>query len=184
MLPVQITVRDIPGSPALESHIRSKTSKLSQFYDRMISCKIVVEFEQKHKHRGKLYNVRIDVAVPGKELVVTKKSNEDVYIAIRDAFSAIIRQLENHSHKRHGRVKTHTDVMHGYIARMREDEGYGFIEGTDGNEYYFSVTNVRHPGFERLMIGDAVEYIPEPVSDGWQACHVIRERNHHSEESH
>lgn len=180
MLPVQITIRDIPGSPALESHIRSKTNKLKQFYDRMISCRIVVEFEQKHKHRGKLYNVRIDVGVPGKELVVTRKSNEDVYIAIRDAFSALIRQLENHSHKRHGRVKTHTDVMHGHIARLREDEGYGFIEGMDGIEYYFSVTNVRYPGFERLMIGDAVEYIPEPVNDGWQACHVVRERNHRS----
>jgi ribosomal subunit interface protein len=180
MLPVQITIRDIPGSPALESHIRSKTNKLKQFYDRMVSCRIVVEFAQKHKHRGKLYNVRIDVSVPGKELVVTRKSNEDVYLAIRDAFSALIRQLENHSHKRHGRVKTHTDVMHGRIARMREDEGYGFIEGMDGNEYYFSVTNVKYPGYERLMIGDSVEYIPEPVNDGWQACHVVRERNHRS----
>ena len=178
MLPVQITIRNIPGSPALESHIRSKSNKLRQFYDRMISCRIVVEFAQNHKHRGKIYNIHIDVMVPGKELVVTKKSSEDVYIAIRDAFFAIIRQLENHSHKRHGRVKTHSDVMHGHIARMREDEGYGFIEGTDGNEYYFSVTNVKSPRANRLMIGDAVEYIPQPVSEGWQACHVIRERNH------
>lgn len=181
MLPVQITIRDIPGSPALESHIRSKSSKLKQYDDRLISCKIVVEFEQKHKHRGKLYNVRIDITVPRKEMVVTKKSDEDVYVAIRDAFAAIIRQLENHSHKRHGRVKTHSDVMHGRVARIREEEGYGFIEGVDGNEYYFSMTNVKHPGFERLMIGDEVEYIPQPVSEGWQACHVIRERNHHTE---
>lgn len=178
MLPIQITIRDIPGSAALESHIRSKSSKLKQFYDRMTSCRIVVEFEQKHKHRGKLYNVRIDVTVPGKELVVTKKSSEDLYVAIRDSFNALIRQLENHSHKRHGRVKSHNDVMHGHVARLREDEGYGFIEGRDGNEYYFSVTNVKHPGFERLMIGDAVEYIAEPIKDGWQACHIVRERNH------
>ena len=178
MLPVQITTRDLPGSPTLEAHIRSKAEKLKQFHDHMTSCRIVVEFEQKHKHRGKLYNVRIDVTVPGKELVVTKKADEDVYIAIREAFSALTRQLDNFSHKRHGRVKTHSESMHGRVARIMEEDGYGFIEGADGNEYYFSVTNVRYPQFNRLMIGDAVEYIPEPVSEGWQACHVIRERTH------
>ncbi len=178
MLPVQITIRDIPGSAALEAHLRSKSAKLKQFYKNMTSCRIVLEFEQKHKHRGKLYNVKLDVTVPGKELVVTNKTNEDVYVAVRDAFTAIIRQLDNLSHKRHGRVKTHSDVMHGHVARIREDEGYGFIEGTDGNEYYFSLTNVRAPGVQPLMIGDAVEYIPQSVNDGWQACHVLRERNH------
>lgn len=178
MLPVQITTRDIPSSAALEDHIRHKSAKLKQFYDNMTSCRIVVEFEQKHKHRGKLFNIRIDVTVPGKEMVVTNKSDEDVYVAVRDAFNAIIRQLDNYSHKRHGRVKTHSDVAHGYVARMHED--YGFIEGNDGNEYYFSVTNVKYPGFQRLMIGDAVEFTPETVNEGWQACHVVLEReNHH-----
>lgn len=178
MLPVQITIRDIPGSQALETHLRSKASKLKQFYKTLTSCRIVVEFDQKHKHRGKIYNVKLDVTVPGKELVVTNKSNEDVYIAVRDAFIAIIRQLDNLSHKRHGRVKTHCDIMRGHIARLREDEGYGFIAGVDGNEYYFSLTNVRTIGFHPLMVGDMVEYIPQPVNDGWQACHVLRERNH------
>lgn len=177
MLPVQITTRDIPSSQSLETHIREKAAKLTQFYKNITSCRIVVEFEQKHKHKGRLYNIRIDVTVPGKEMVVTNKSDEDVYIALRDAFNAINRQLDNYSHKRHGRVKTHSDVLHGYIARLNDD--YGFIEGMDGNEYYFSVTNVKHPGFEGLMIGDAVEYIPEVVNEGWQACHVVRERNHH-----
>jgi ribosomal subunit interface protein len=181
MLPVQITIRDIPGahngSRNLEDHIRTKSESLKKYYNNMTSCRIVVEYEQKHKHRGKLYNIRIDITVPGKELVTTKKSNEDVYVAIRDAFNAINRQLDNLSHKRHGRVKTHSIVMHGRVARILEEDGFGFIEGTDGNEYYFSVTNVKSPGFERLMIGDAVEYYPEPVNEGWQACHIIRERH-------
>lgn len=178
MLPVQITSRDFPRSAALETHIRKKADKLNKYFARISSCRIVVEFVQKNKHRGKLYNVRIDVTVPGKELVVTKKSNEDVYVAIRDAFSAIIRQLEDHSKIRQGNVKTHVEVMHGHIARIREDEGYGFIEGADGNEYYFSITNVSHPKFESLCIGDAVEYVPETVSEGLQAHHITRERNH------
>ena len=182
MLPVQITIRDIPFSPAIETHIRKKAEKLSQFYDRISSCRVVIELPQKHKHQGKEYNIRIDITVPGKELVSTRKHDEDIYVVIRDAFKAIERQLEEHSRKRHGRVKTHDELLHGHVARIMPDEGYGFIAGVDGNEYYFSVTNVHFPTFNQLMIGDAVEYTAEPMSEGcWQAHHVVRERtNNHN----
>jgi ribosomal subunit interface protein len=179
MLPVQITIRCIPMSPALETHIRKRAEKLNQFYSRINSCRIVVELSQKHKHQGKIYNVRIDLTVPGKELVVTRKCNQDIYVALRDAFRAIERQLEEHAHKRHGRVKLHNEMMHGHVVRLVSKEGYGFIEGMDGNEYYFSVTNMSHPHFSQLAVGDAVEYIAEPVDEGWQAQHVIKERHNH-----
>jgi ribosomal subunit interface protein len=182
MLPVQITIRDIPISPAVETHIRKKAQKLNQYYDRISSCRIVVELETKNKHQGKLYNVRIDLTVPGKELVTTRKNDEDLYIAIRNAFDAMGRQLEDHSRKRHGRVKTHNNVMHGTIVRILPTEGYGFIEGMDGNEYYFGMTNVSYPQFNQLVIGDAVQYISEPLSEGRQAQHICRERHNHLEE--
>ncbi|RDI38947.1 HPF/RaiA family ribosome-associated protein [Aquicella lusitana] len=178
MLSVQITIRDIPFSAALETHLRKRAEKLKQFYDRISSCRIVLELPKKHLHHGKLYNVRIDVAVPGKKLVSTYKYDKDPYVAIRDAFNAIARQLEEHSRKRHGRIKSHEEVQHGYVARMLPEEGFGFIKGHDGTEYYFSITNVHYPSFEQLAVGDAVEYIAELMNDGWQAHHVIRERNH------
>lgn len=179
MLPVQITTRDLPVSNSLESHIREKSAKLKRYHDNITSCRVVVEFAQKHKHRGKLYNVRIDVIVPGKEMVVTRKSNEDVYVALRDAFNALFRQLDNYSHKRHGRVKSRPEIMHGHIVNLMKEDGYGFIEGTDGVRYYFNFTNTMSQNdFTKMTIGDAVEYTPEPINDGWHACHVIRERNH------
>lgn len=179
MLPVQITVRDMPVSDALETLIRKRAYKLNHFYDRIMGCRIVIDLAQKHKHQGKLYNIRIDVTVPGKEIVVTHKYDQDIYIAIREAFSAIERRLEEHARKRHGRVKTHDNVMHGYVTRIIAAEGYGFIEGVDGNEYYFSITNVSYPSFERLSIGDAVEYIAQQVNDGRQAHRVVKERHNH-----
>lgn len=178
MLPVQITTRDIPNSAAIESLVRKRAEKLTQFFDRINSCRIVIEAPQKHKHQGKLFNIRIDVKVPGNEFVANKKANEDINIAIRDAFNAIERQLEEHANKRHGQVKTHNDIMRGYIVRMMPEEGYGFIKGIDGNEYYFSVTNVSYPNFNQLVIGDAVEYIYEPLSEGRQAQRVTREKGH------
>jgi len=180
MLPVQITIRDIPISLALETNIRKRAEKLNRFHGRISSCRIMVELPQKHKHQGKLFNVKIDITVPGKEFVTTRKVDQDVYVAIRDAFNAITRQLEEHSSKQHGRVKTHNHIMHGHVVRLIRDQGYGFIEGMDGNEYYFSLTNV-HNGIKQLLVGDAVQYTAEVFNDGRHAEHIIKERhNNHA----
>lgn len=105
--PLQITIRDVDHSDALETHIREKADKLSEFFARIISCRVVVEMPHKHHHQGKQFNVRIDISVPGGEIVVNKDSNEDVYVALRDAFDAAKRQLEDHARKMRGNVKTH-----------------------------------------------------------------------------
>jgi ribosomal subunit interface protein len=177
LLPVQITVRDVPTSSALETLIRKRAERLNRYNDSISSCRVVIELKQKHKHQGKLYNVRIDITVPGKELAVTHKYDEDIYVAIRDAFNAVARRLEEHSRIRNGHVKAHQDVVHGHISRLVLDEGYGFIDGMDGNEYYFSLTNVIHPGFSQLLIGDAVEFMAHPLSDGNHAHHIVREKH-------
>ena len=177
MLTVQVTFKDIPNSQALETHIKEKAQKLTQFYQRINSCRVVVEVPQKHKHQGKLFSVNIDLTVPGKELAVTHKQNEDVYIAIRDAFHALERQLEKYARRRRGDVKVHEHQHRGYIVRLFLDEGYGFIRGTDGDEFYFSSTNVAHPQFENLEIGDLVQFIGSAANDGLQANRVTLEKH-------
>lgn len=107
MLPIQITIRDVPNSQALEECISKKIKKLEQFYQRMVSCRVVIDVPQKHKHQGKLFSVHIDLMMPGKELVVNHKQNEDVYVAIRDAFLALEHQLKTYARKRRGEVKNH-----------------------------------------------------------------------------
>lgn len=176
MFPLQVTIRDMPNSAAIESLIRKRAEKLLQYYDRIMSCKVVIELPQKHKHQGKLFNVRIDVNVPGKSLVSTRKYSEDINIAIRDSFAALERQLEDHARKRQGHIKTHEETMKGHISRLIPSEGYGFIEGMDGNEYYFSLTNVAYPQFSQLVVGDFVDYIGIVENDGFQAHHVTKNR--------
>jgi ribosomal subunit interface protein len=179
MTDVQVTMRDIPNSTAIESTIRTKAEKLNKFYDRILKCTVVIELPQKRKHQGKIYNVRIDLKVPGRQLVCTHKFDQDIYVAIRDAFNAIGKQLEEFARKRHGRTKTHTDVLRGHVTRLVPIEGYGFIEGWDGNEYYFSITNVTHPRFDNLSIGDAVQFTSESGNEGRQAHHVVLEHKNH-----
>ncbi len=174
MLPVQITVRDMPSSPALEDHLRKKAMKLTQYFNKINSCRIVIHVPQKHKHQGKLFSVSIDLTVPGKEIVVNRKLDEDVYVAIRDAFHALERKLETYARKRRGDVKLHELVMHGFVKKMFMEDGYGFIQGVDGSEYYFSPTNVTYPSFEQLGLGDMVQFIGVPQSEGMQAHRVTK----------
>jgi ribosomal subunit interface protein len=105
--PLQITIRDMEHSDALETHIRDKVAKLDEFSSHIVSCRVVVEIPHKHQHQGKQFNVRIDIGVPGSEIVVNRDHAEDVYIALRDAFDAAKRQLEDYARKIRGDVKTH-----------------------------------------------------------------------------
>jgi len=95
--PLQITFRDIPASEALDTHIRDKAQKLEQVFADIISCRVVVEQPARHHQQGKPFNVRIDLGVPGKEIVVDRQENEDAYVALRDAFDAAKRQLEDYA---------------------------------------------------------------------------------------
>jgi ribosomal subunit interface protein len=116
-IPLQINFQNMDPSPAIEARIREKAAKLEQFHDRIIGCKVVVEAPHRHHHKGKLYNVRIDISVPGKDVFVghsgpLNHAHEDVYVAIRDAFNAAGRQLEDHVRRMRGAVKAHAAPAH------------------------------------------------------------------------
>ncbi|MGC2048666.1 MAG: ribosome-associated translation inhibitor RaiA [Gallionella sp.] len=106
-IPLQITVRGTDHSEALEKHIRDKIDKLEEFFDHITSCRVVVELPHKHHNQGKQFNVRLDIGVPGSEIVVNRDHAEDVYVALRDAFDSAKRQLEDYARKIRGDVKTH-----------------------------------------------------------------------------
>ncbi len=128
--PLQITIRDVEHSEALETRIRNKAAKLEEFFDRIVSCRIVVEMPHKHHHQGKHFNVRIDIGVPGSEIVVNRDHDEDVYVALRDAFDAAKRQIEDYARKIHGDVKKHTR-MNG--SKESADEEVDEEDKEDGN---------------------------------------------------
>lgn len=177
-LMLQITTRDIPHSEALESHIRQKAEKLEKFYPHIMSCRIVVELPHKHHHQGRLFDVHIDITVPGGELVVNRTANEDVYVAARDAFNAAARQLEDYARRQRGDTKMHVPVLHGKVIRLFDEEGYGFIETSDGRELYFHRENLADDNFDKLVIGDEVQFLEDIGSEGFQAKRVSTGKHH------
>lgn len=106
-IPVQITIRDVDHSEALETHIREKVKKLDEFFNHIMSCRVVVEMPHKHQRQGKHFNVRIDIGVAGGEIAVNRDHDEDVYVALRDGFDAAKRQLADYARKLRGDVKKH-----------------------------------------------------------------------------
>lgn len=100
-VPLQITSRTFPLTPAIEEAIREKVDKLHRYYNRITGCHVTLELTPKGQHQGKIYQVRIDITVPGKEIVVNRNpdndhSHEDLYVALRDAFDAAKRQLQDY----------------------------------------------------------------------------------------
>lgn len=94
-VPMQIVVRNMPTSEALEARIRDSATKLEQLHPRIMSCRVAVDEVDKHRTRGRQFRVKVEVRAPGREEAVsTQHHHEDVYVAVRDAFDAVRRQLD------------------------------------------------------------------------------------------
>jgi cold shock CspA family protein/ribosome-associated translation inhibitor RaiA len=200
-IPLQITFRHMPPTPAIEENIREKAAKLDELHDGIMGCRVAVEAPHRHHHKGKAYVVRIDLTVPGGELVVNREpkrlvpkktqlgaepekefaelhepskhaAHEDLYVAIRDAFNAAGRKLQNHARRRRGKVKVHEPQAVARIASLVPMEDHGFLLTPDGREVYFHRNSVLAPGFDRLEIGHEVYFAEELGDKGPQATTV------------
>lgn len=123
--PLDISFRNMDPSEAVEARVREKAAKLARLYDRIVGCTVVVEAPHRHQHKGKLYSVHIDISVPGKDLIVDRAkpqdhAHEDVYLAVRDAFKAAERQLEDHARRSRGDVKHHGGSAGNSVASPAE----------------------------------------------------------------
>jgi len=172
-LPLQVTSRDFELTEVYKDEISEKAAKLDQFYDRVIRCRVVVETPHRHHHEGKLYNVRIDITVPGSELVIKREPDEDLNVAIRNSFDAAYRRLEEFSKKQRGDVKHHEESARAVVSKVFADKGFGFLTTPDGREIYFHKNSVINNGFKKLKVGAEVRFVEEEGEKGPQASTVV-----------
>jgi ribosomal subunit interface protein len=169
-------------SPAIEARVREAMDKLEQFHNRITACRVVVEAPHRRHNKGKLYHVRVDITLPGKEIVVNRESrlnhaHEDIYVAIRDAFDATRRQLEAYAREQRGQTKWHEPPPHGTVTALLFD--HGFITTADGREIYFHRNSVVNDGFDTLEVGNPVRYSESVGDKGPQASTVQPLGKHH-----
>lgn len=108
--PLQITFRNVPPSRTIERLVREKTRKLERSCDRVVKCHITLESQHQSHGKGHLYDVRLDIQIPGKTFAVSSarrehRESELLSAAIRDAFDAAERQLQDHLAARRDRAR-------------------------------------------------------------------------------
>jgi ribosome-associated translation inhibitor RaiA len=106
-LPLDLRFMGMAPSQALEEAVKAKVAQLDRFGPDVMACRVTIEQDHKHSHQGRPFAVRIDVTLPGHELAVNRVQDEDAYVALRDAFDAARRKVEDSVRIRRGEVKQH-----------------------------------------------------------------------------
>lgn len=106
--PVEIALRGIRHSGALERYIGEEARKLDQICDRVLTCRVVAQTLCRPKQQGVQLAVGIAITLPGKEIAVNREHGDDIYIALRDAFEAAGVQLKDYM-RRLGKVERGAD---------------------------------------------------------------------------
>jgi cold shock CspA family protein/ribosome-associated translation inhibitor RaiA len=171
-LPIQITSRNFKLFQDVEDKIRSEAEKLDKFYDRIISCRIVVESPHRHSRQGKQFLIKIHLTLPGGDLVIKREPNEDIKVSIRDSFSAARRKLEDYARKQRGDIKRHEETPQASITSLFPELGYGFLTTPQNIEVYFHENSVVNTDFNKLKVGMRVRYEETKGEKGPQASTV------------
>lgn len=133
-LALQVTFRNMKHSTEVEDWIRSEAEKLETFYHRIIACRVAIEVPHRHHKKGKPLHIRIDLNLPGKEIVIkrepvvihrapvngeaavsrhahAKHAHADLELVIHDAFKAAGRRVQDFARRQRGQVKKHPPVL-------------------------------------------------------------------------
>jgi cold shock CspA family protein/ribosome-associated translation inhibitor RaiA len=190
-----ITFRGMDHAPALEGEILARIKKLETYCRSIIGCRVLIEFAERHHETGNRYHVRIDLTVPGDEIVVaheaslhataqdvdllkaTKEDEPDperkhARVAIHQAFDIARRRLQDYARRQRRSVKTPVRQPRGRVAQLFPIDEYGYIQAEDGHQVYFQKSSVLLGAFGRLAVGNAVSFVEEPGEQGPQASTV------------
>lgn len=142
-LPIQITYRNMEPHPGADEMIRGAATKLDHFFHHITSCRVMVEVPHRHHKRGRHFHVRIEIGVPGKELVVTREPSrkttrmrnkkwtrnhevqgprKDFSFAVNDAFKEARRRVQDYTRCLRGDVKLHERVRPERAAKLGADQ--------------------------------------------------------------
>ncbi len=171
-LPLEISAREVRINGETEELIRDKALKLDRFYDQIIGCRVKVDVPHRSQRSGIMYNVSIDITVPGGELIVKREPDEDLHVAIVNSFETAQRRVKEYADRQRGEVKTHFEKPVARVLRIFTEQGYGFLMTHEGREVYFHKNAVLDGKFEVLNVGTEVTFIERSGDKGSQASSV------------
>ncbi len=161
---MELAFLGVEPSDQIKALVAEKVEHLETFYDGITSCHVYICAPHQSQRTGNLYEVTIEVRVPGDELVVHHNQgdaaeHEYLRTAVRDAFAAMAQELKRWKHKIRGDVKAHDGPLQGRVVEIDHDEGYGQIIATDQRLVYFHENSVVDGSFQELQPRDTVELV-------------------------
>lgn len=165
-MPLEITFHNLMPSPAIEAEIEKRVAKLEKLYPRLTSVRVSVEKPHRQHRTGSLFEIHVEMNVPGRMLAVTrepKRARErsgrpTIQASLNDAFRTAEAQLKEFKAQQRGAVKTHPPMLSGIVRRIDQRNGRGFLTTNDGKEMYFHRNSLLGGDFEKLKRGDLVQY--------------------------
>jgi cold shock CspA family protein len=178
----QIAFRNMEAELELEEAVLREAKKLDVFFSRITSCRVAIEAPARQGRAT--HRIRIDLGVPGEELVVehsatphpdqgqSNRKRREAEIAIHEAFREMRRRLQEYTQRmRPAITDDRQGLQEGKVTKILIEEGFGFIEA-DGHGVYFHRNSVAGGHFERLRIGSRVRFTEEEGDKGPQASTV------------
>ncbi|MGB8623931.1 MAG: HPF/RaiA family ribosome-associated protein [Paracoccaceae bacterium] len=162
--PLELTFRNMDHSDSLEALVREQAARLEKFFAGITSCHVYVTAPHRSQRKGNIYEVHIELRLPGEELVVNAPKGDNQahvhpQVAVRDAFHAMEAQLKARKQKMRGDVKAHEGPLQGKIVELNADKGFGQIIATDSRLIYFHRNAVVDGNFDDLAVRDPVELV-------------------------
>lgn len=180
--PPEIAFRGFEPDEWLKEAIHSEIKKLDGQFGRVVGCRVMVELPHRRREEGNPYHVRIELSVPGRNLVVNRsakareRERETQMTAVDEAFSAMSRRLEDYVRELRGDVKQKREVAQGRVWRLypgsAPGERYGFIRTADGTDVYFHENSLLDADYEQIEVGTEVRFNEEQGREGPQASTV------------
>lgn len=174
---VKIEFHRLSSSDAVTAKIARRVEHLDKLFPKILDGRVVVELDDHHR-KGRIFCVHIELNVSGERLVINHEpgddhAHSDVYVAIRDAFDAMQRILQDYARQMRLEIKHHVaPLVEGRVCRLFPNEGFGFITTSDEREVFFDANAVVDKTFENLAVGPRVRFCEEPGEKGPQATTV------------
>ena len=170
-IPLQVVGKATEVPEGVEALVAERFARLHRYHSQIQACRVTIEGHDAHHRHGGPYEVSLRLEVPGPDIVVNRREATDLRVAVRFAFDAAQRRLEDHFRRMRPGAAPSDDRTFGHVSRLESD--HGFIESDAGGEVYFHRHSVVGTSFEDLSVGERVRFVEEPGEKGPQASSVF-----------
>ena len=176
--PFEIAYQDLEPSPAVERHVLRGVKRLERVAPDLMAARVTLATHSRRHETGNLYDVNLQLTLPGPDVVISRtpprrSQDDDLVVAIGEAFDKARRKLVDLQEVQRGDVKSREEMPRGEVAELFPD--YGFIRASDGRIVYFHRNSVTHDAWDQLEVGAEVRFVDEPGEKGPHATTVTVE---------